>query len=148
MTTRHTAAITVHVFLLRGTDVLLLRRHNTGWGDGMYSVPAGHVEHGESVTEAAIRETKEECGIHIKKDNLVFAHVIHQQQRTRDMIDRIHFFFTCSSFDGEPTNTEPHACDEVRFVPLSDLPENILPYIKRTLSHIENKTPFSEFIEM
>ena len=45
--------VAVHVFLLRDGAVLLLRRCNTGFEDGKLSVPAGHVEPGESVTQAA-----------------------------------------------------------------------------------------------
>ena len=55
--------VAVHIFLLRGDSVLLLRRSNTGFEDGRLSVVAGHVEPGESVTAAAIREAREEVGI-------------------------------------------------------------------------------------
>jgi 8-oxo-dGTP diphosphatase len=47
--------VAVHLFFLRDPDqVLLLRRCNTDYEDGNYSVIAGHVESGETVT-AAIR---------------------------------------------------------------------------------------------
>jgi len=36
--------------------VLLLRRYNTGFKDGMYSLVAGHVDEGENFTQALIRE--------------------------------------------------------------------------------------------
>jgi len=52
----------VHVFLLRGEEVLLLCRSNTGYEDGKLSVVAGHVEPAETVTQAAVRETREEVG--------------------------------------------------------------------------------------
>ncbi len=147
MTQRHLSATTVHVLLQNDDSLLLLRRHNTGWGDGMYGVPAGHVEKGESVLEAAVREAKEECGVTIDPQNLHFAHVIHQQQRARDLIDRVHFFFTCKIFEGIPTNTEPDACDEVTWRKNETLPTNMLPYITRTLVHIKNGIAYSEFID-
>ena len=37
----------VHVLLERGGQVLLMRRAGTGFFDGLYSLPGGHVEAGE-----------------------------------------------------------------------------------------------------
>jgi len=54
---------TVGVFIFnRKSEVLLLRSHK--WPD-MYVVPGGHVELGERIEEAVIRETKEETGLDV-----------------------------------------------------------------------------------
>jgi len=53
-------SVAVHLFFLRETQILLLRRFNTGYEDGNYSVVAGHVEAGETITQAAVREGNEE----------------------------------------------------------------------------------------
>ena len=55
--------VAVYLLLLREGHVLLLRRHNTGYEDGNYSVIAGHVDPGERVTQALVREAAEEAGI-------------------------------------------------------------------------------------
>ena len=41
---KHTIIPAVHLFLIREKSVLLARRFNTGYCDGNWSVPAGHVE--------------------------------------------------------------------------------------------------------
>jgi len=41
-----------HLFLRRDDQILLLRRFNTGYEDGNYSVIAGHIAHGEDVIAA------------------------------------------------------------------------------------------------
>lgn len=54
---------TVGVFIFnRQGEVLLLQSHK--W-PGAYVVPGGHVELGERIEEAAVRETKEETGLDI-----------------------------------------------------------------------------------
>ncbi len=87
MRTRYPVA--VHLFFFQGQDVLLLRRFNTGWQDGNYSVPAGHVEIGESVTECAIREAGEEVGVRLERDDLSVIHVMNRKSEEQ----RIDFFF-------------------------------------------------------
>ncbi len=54
---------TVGVFIINQTDELLLVKSHK-W-PGKYVVPGGHVELGERLEEAAIREAKEETGLDI-----------------------------------------------------------------------------------
>ncbi len=55
--------VTVHLLFFRGNQILLARRLNTGYRDGEYSVPAGHLDGNETVIAAGIREAKEEIGV-------------------------------------------------------------------------------------
>lgn len=48
--------IAVHVLLLHNSRILLMRRAGTGFADGLLTLPAGHVDLGETPTESAVRE--------------------------------------------------------------------------------------------
>ena len=47
-------------------EYLLLRRYNTGWRDGEYTLPPGHVDGNETIRSELRREAMEEIGISIK----------------------------------------------------------------------------------
>lgn len=129
--TRFTFPCAVHLFLLRnGDEVLLLRRANTGYEDGSYSVVAGHLDGGEEVVAAAIREAREEAGIALDPADLTIVGVMH---RRADDGERIDFFLTAARWSGAVTNAEPHKCDELAWFPLDALPANVIPYVRRAL---------------
>lgn len=115
-------------------------RQNTGYEDNMYGMVAGHADGNETVREALVREAKEESGITIDPQALTLLHTMHRRTN-RENID---LFFTTDSWEGEIANTEPHKCGELAFYPLSQLPPNTLPYLKRVLQYIEQGIPYSE----
>ncbi len=71
--------VTVHLLFFRENQILLLRRFNTGFEDGNYSVPAGHLDGGETVRMASKREALEEVGVHIDEQDIDFATVMHRK---------------------------------------------------------------------
>ncbi len=72
-TERNKAVTAVYLILKREGKILIARRCNTGYQDGNYQLPAGHVDAGELPTEAMIREGNEEIGIVLKKDDVLHA---------------------------------------------------------------------------
>ena len=133
--------VTVHLLFFREDQVLLLRRFNTGYADGQYSVPAGHLDGGETVIAAAAREAAEETGVRIAPEDVIFSSVMHR----RDGDERVDFFVRLRHWQGEPTNTEPDKCDELRWVRLGDLPENIIPYVRKAIQNHRDGIKFDEF---
>ncbi|MGI8856175.1 MAG: NUDIX hydrolase [Thermomicrobiales bacterium] len=121
----------VHLFLIRGEEVLLLRRFNTGYEDGNYSVIAGHLDGDEEVTSAALREAREEAGIAIAPEDVTVVGVMHR--RAAD--ERIDFFLTASRWAGAITNREPDKCDALAWFSLNHLPANVVPYVRRALDN-------------
>lgn len=56
--------------------MLFGQRQNTGFEDGAWHLPSGHLEADESVIDALIREAEEEIGITIKSEDVQFAHIM------------------------------------------------------------------------
>ncbi|KDA44526.1 NUDIX domain-containing protein [Frankia sp. BMG5.23] len=138
---RHQLTADVHLLLLHDGQVLFGRRQNTGYEDGAYHLPSGHLEAGESVVAALIREAKEEIGVSIEPEAVEFAHVMHNSSSG----GRAAFFFTVRTWDGEPDNREPDKCSELAWFPLDGLPDHLIAYCRTALEHIAAGQPFSTY---
>jgi 8-oxo-dGTP diphosphatase len=144
MRERFQATVAVHLLLLRGQEVLLLRRCNTGYEDGNYSVIAGHLEGNETATRAMAREASEEAGIRVAPADLRFVHVMHRKEAAA-ADERIDLFFVATRWEGEPHIREPDKCSELRWVALDALPPNVVPYVRAALEHYRQQRPYAEF---
>lgn len=133
----------VHLLLIREGKTLLLRRFQTGWRDGEYSVIAGHIDGNEPISVAMQREAKEEGGIDVMIDDLRVVHTMHRM--AEDGKEYIDFFFTTEKWEGEPYIAEPDKCDDLSWFMLSELPENMVPYVRVGLEKYRAGEPFSEF---
>ena len=138
---RATFPATVHLFLVKHGRVLLLRRFNTGYRDGSYSVVAGHRDGGETVVVATIREAREEVGIAVEPHDLRVVGIMHRQEGD----ERIDFFLTIDTWSGEIVNAEPEKCDEIAWFPLDGLPDNVVPYVARALANYRRGVWFDSF---
>lgn len=130
-----------YLMLIRKEKILLLRRWHTGYEDGNYSLPAGHVEESESLTQAGAREFFEEIGVRIKPQQLTLVHVMHRKEQ--DI--RMDFFFTTAIGDQRPVNKEPEKCDDLRWFALNKLPTNTIAYIRHAIECYQKKIFYSEF---
>ena len=143
MKKRHSIICASYLFLLQDNKILLLRRFNTGYEDGNYSIPAGHVDKGESISYSLIREIKEEIDIDIDKTNIELSHIMHRRAiETND--ERLDFFFICKNWSGKVKNMEPHKCDDLTWCDVNKLPNNIISYIQDAISNYINKIIYSE----
>jgi len=122
--------LAVFVFLMKDEKTFLLRRANTGWADGMLTVPSGHVEIGETIHEAAIKEAKEEAGVDVQIEDLEFMHAHFVQ----DVY--VNFYFKTTVWKGEPYLAEPHLCSEVLWVPLDQIPPDTIFHVRHALLEV------------
>ncbi len=133
--------VAVHLLLIEENKILLLRRYNTGYEDGKYSVCADHVDGNEIYIDAMIRETKEEIGIEINRDQLETVQMMHRITEYESM----DYFLFASEWDGRINNMEPNKCDELKWFDINRLPENTIPYIKYAIEQYQNDNKFTYF---
>ncbi|PKL36727.1 NUDIX hydrolase [Candidatus Peregrinibacteria bacterium HGW-Peregrinibacteria-1] len=134
--------VAAYLALTQNDQVLLLRRFNTGYQDGNYSLIAGRLDGGETTKQCIIREAAEEAGIQVNPEDLEVAHVAHRLTPAREYFD---IYLRTEKWTGEITNMELDKCDELKWHDLENLPDNILPEVKLALQSINQKIHFGEF---
>lgn len=126
-------------------QVLLQRRQNTGFADGLWDFScAGHVEQGESMTAAAVREAKEELGVTVSAESLRFAVLLHKCDKPCNLV-YYNAYFVCTEFVEEPTICEPKKCSELKWFDLDNLPEDLIDDRKRALKASLDGTHYVEY---
>lgn len=104
--------------------LLVLRRANTGFLDGYYTLPGGHVDRGEEVARAAIREVLEEVCIEVAEIEPVIA------MPYRHGVD---FLFEARRWTGNARIGEPEFCDALTWAAPDRLPEPTAPFVTKAL---------------
>lgn len=143
MSERYKSKLVVDILLERENqnkrEILLSLRKNTKSYDGMYDLPGGHVEQGEDLVDAMIREAKEEIGITIKREDLEIIHIYHVFQK-----DVLKFVFKTKKYSDEIINAEPEICGELKWVDIDNIPENTIDGIKKEILNIKNNIFYDE----
>jgi 8-oxo-dGTP diphosphatase len=133
-------AILYNLFI-KDNQILLLKRIHSDFHDKIFSLPAGHLDPGESLKRAAVREAKEEVDLDVNEDDLELVHVIHIIEGNSPAIG---FYFKVKNFSGEPKNMEPDKHDLVGWYDLDNLPKNITPVLRTALQKILKGDNYSE----
>ena len=134
---RYTCKLVTDLMLIRKntengeTEVLLALRKNTGYSDGEYELPGGHVEEGEDLLHAMVREAKEELMIDIKEENLKISHILHHYSG-----DRVNFILTTDVYEGVPSIGEPDKCEKLEWFNINNLPSNTTMKVKKSIEEI------------
>ena len=131
----------LHVLIMRTDNtILLMKRAHTGYQDGKYGLPSGHLEPNETPLAGAARELFEEIGVDIELSELNFKHFMFHESNS----PRAALFFQLT-WDGPVENKEPHKCDELRWVTAENLPDETIPYIRFAIEKIQASQTYSEF---
>lgn len=137
MDKRNKLPVSVQLLLQKDNKILLMKRKNTGYEDGKYCLPGGHVEANEEIRKALIREAKEEIGIDLNIKDIDFYKVLNRKvNKEQEYID---FIFKASSWIGDITNEEEEKCEEIIWVDIEEIPQNTLSFIPEILKKGSSK---------
>ena len=140
---RFKSGVCVDIVLTKKLDnkkyILLMKRKNTGFDDGMYELPGGHLEKNEDLYDAMIREAKEELLIDLKKDDIKLIYLLHHYTG-----ERLNFIFTSCINNLEPKIGEPNKCEELIWVDINNLPKETTDKVKLIIKDITNEIHYNK----
>lgn len=138
-----------YVVLRRADQVLLLLRTGTGYRDGWWATLAGHVDPGESVHDAAVREAYEEAGVRIEEPDLVPLTAIHRFEPGGPPVEqRLDVFFEVRRWSGEPSVRESDKAAAMTWFDLHALPEAVVPHERRVLQALADGVPLPAVVSL
>ena len=123
--------------------ILLQRRQGTKLWPGFLALPAGHVDEGENVYDAAIREAREELSITITKQDIIDSFVVNR--RNKSLPPYFDVYFEISSYQGDIKINEPEKCSELKWCDINDLPEDMIDFEIDAIRNRQNNILFSTF---
>lgn len=126
----------VYVALLRDNKVLLIRRRNSGYMDGWFTLPSGYVDDGDRLAVAAAKSLKTEVGVSVPERDLSMMHVMRCYEPGSDKID---FYFECLLWSGFVGIQDTDKFDEMIWADFKKFPHNIMPNVYGFLRHCYSK---------
>jgi mutator protein MutT len=109
--------------------ILLQQRAGTGYLDGYWDFPSGHVEPDEALRDAASRELLEEVGLTTAAEDLNLIHI------DQYFLDRnyINFTFKAKKWQGTPAIGEPDKVSAIDWFALDELPTQCVNVVRATV---------------
>ena len=121
--------------------ILLQRRQGTKLWPGFLALPAGHVDEGENVYDAAIREAREELSITITKQDIIDSFVVNR--RNKSLAPYFDVYFEILSYEGKIKINEPEKCSELKWVDINNLPDDMIDFEIEAIRNRQRNIMFS-----
>ena len=138
----NTVGSSVNLHIIKDGKILLLRRISQRWMNGKLQIPGGHTEHGESPTEAIVREANEELGIDIATSDVKYAGTVFVSNGENE-----YFAIQFQLIDPnahEYKIMEPEKCSELVWATISNLPDDTIAIFKDTVNQLQDGSQYLE----
>lgn len=113
----------VNALVIRDEQLLLGKRKQV-YGSGLWGLPGGHLEPGESILQGAARELEEETGL--KATHCKFTGLFNNTKKNENSNKHyLQIGVLMEGVKGEPKLCEPDRCYEWKWFETSQLPEKI-----------------------
>ena len=122
-------------------EVLFQRRCGSKLWPNFLGLPAGHLDEGENAIDALIREAKEELDIDITSDDIEDAFVVNRINK--NLKPYYDVYFVMSDYKGKLKINEPNKCQELKWINLENLPEDVINFERVALDSYRNGIRFS-----
>ena len=121
--------LAVNVAVIHNRKILLTKREDFE----VWCLPSGGVEDGESLAEAAIRETKEETGLDVELTSLVGVY-----SRMGGGLQDVHAVLYAAKSVGGEIKAQVNEVIEIAYFPFEQLPDEMLFGHKKRISDAIN----------
>jgi len=123
-------AVSLKARLILQNHGRLLLLKQTKPNGGNYSLVGGTIERKEYAARTLIRESWEEAGIRLEKNDLELVHVLHKRSSKEH---RIVLYFRAYHYKGSPESKELNKFENVEWWPLKELPANLTNTVRHVL---------------
>ena len=137
------------LFKNKNTIILAKKMRKGKVGEGKYNGYGGRIEEGEEKIECLVRETEEECGVELDKENCKELGLVDFHFENKEDIGQRVYIYRIDDYEGEPKETEemgnPQEFD-VSKIPYEEMmlgDDEFVPFVVKG-KRFEGKVNFNE----
>ncbi len=120
--------------------ILFQKRQNTGFMDGFFQLPSGHMELWETMKESFTRELQEELSIEVEENDI---NIIHISQRIAPDKTYFNIYAFIRTYTWEIRNAEPEKYSDLQYLYPSEN-TGMVGFNREVLDFIEANMYFSQ----
>ncbi|HYD35718.1 MAG TPA: NUDIX hydrolase [Vitreimonas sp.] len=124
--------VSAYAVIVKNGQLLIIKNRK----EKMFDIVGGGIEIGESIDEALTREAREEAGAHIRKGDLLDAHLDWFKHANGHYYQTLQLFYM-AELEGELITATDPDIERVIFVPFTELKlYEFPPFVTKVINHL------------